>query len=45
MKRLSFILSRKSLLIIKKSFARSYLDYAIIIITNLLMNLSKEKLK
>ena len=45
MKRLSLILSRKSLLTINKSFVRPNLDYADIIYDKPLMNLLKEKLK
>ena len=45
MKRLSLILSRKSLLTIYKSFVRPNLDYADTIYDKPLMNLLKEKLK
>ena len=45
MKRLSSTLSRKSLLIIYKSFVRPNLDYADTFYYNLLTNLSKEELK
>ena len=45
MKRLSLVLSRKSLLTIYKYFVRPNLDTLIYFMTNLLMNLSKEKLE